>query len=87
SNLRPIRRKAKGRVERANGTLQDRLVKALRPVAIATITEAMWYFKGSRISGIALAVGWHQGPQQGCVTSNAGCLNSNFDLVLYSKEA
>jgi hypothetical protein len=31
---------AKGRVERANGTLQDRLVKALRLAGIATIAEA-----------------------------------------------
>jgi transposase len=31
---------AKGRVERANGTLQDRLVKALRVEAISTIPEA-----------------------------------------------
>jgi hypothetical protein len=31
---------AKGRVERANGTLQDRLVKALRLAGISTIQEA-----------------------------------------------
>jgi transposase len=31
---------AKGRVERANGTLQDRLVKALRVAGISTIQEA-----------------------------------------------
>jgi hypothetical protein len=31
---------AKGRVERANGTLQDRLVKALRLAGISTIAEA-----------------------------------------------
>ena len=31
---------AKGRVERANGTLQDRLVKAMRLAGIATIAEA-----------------------------------------------
>jgi hypothetical protein len=31
---------AKGRVERMNGTLQDRLVKALRFAKINTITEA-----------------------------------------------
>src|SRR3546814_9338047 len=31
---------AKGRVERANGTLQDRLVKAMRLEGIATIAEA-----------------------------------------------
>jgi hypothetical protein len=31
---------AKGRVERANGTLQDRLVKALRVAGISTIREA-----------------------------------------------
>ena len=31
---------AKGRVERANGTLQDRLVKAMRLAGISTIAEA-----------------------------------------------
>ena len=37
---------AKGRVERANGTLQDRLVKAMRLEGIATIAEANAYLPG-----------------------------------------
>ncbi len=34
---------AKGRVERANSTLQDRLVKAMRLEGISTMTEANAY--------------------------------------------
>jgi len=37
---------AKGRVERANGTLQDRLVKALRLAGISTIGEANEFLEG-----------------------------------------
>lgn len=37
---------AKGRVERANGTLQDRLVKAMRLEGIATIAEANAFLPG-----------------------------------------
>jgi len=37
---------AKGRVERANGTLQDRLVKAMRLEGIATIEEANAFLPG-----------------------------------------
>ena len=37
---------AKGRVERANGTLQDRLVKAMRLEGIATIVEANAFLPG-----------------------------------------
>lgn len=37
---------AKGRVERANGTLQDRLVKAMRLAGISTIAEANAFLPG-----------------------------------------
>ena len=37
---------AKGRVERANGTLQDRLVKAMRLEGISTIAEANAFLPG-----------------------------------------
>lgn len=37
---------AKGRVERANGTLQDRLVKALRVEGISTIDQANAFLEG-----------------------------------------
>lgn len=37
---------AKGRVERVNGTLQDRLVKAMRLAGIATIAEANAFLPG-----------------------------------------
>ncbi len=37
---------AKGRVERANGTLQDRLVKAMRLEGVSTIAEANVFLPG-----------------------------------------
>ncbi len=37
---------AKGRVERANGTLQDRLVKAMRPAGISSIEAANAFLQG-----------------------------------------
>jgi hypothetical protein len=45
----PIPPQAKGRVERVNRTLQDRLIKALRREGISNIAEANRYriIKGS----------------------------------------
>jgi len=52
---------AKGQVERANGTLQDRLVKAMRLEGIATIVEAnafLPFLSRPRSVGRWRASGW-----------------------------